>query len=121
MAPNSRVSNDITQKLWQFVSKWLRILNHHSDSFSGEQLLHKQERLQQLKAFMSKWCNLGILLVQRHLDPQKHQILVSSDGSACDKTAEQAMCSESAIDDLMHQVNLFMKKLVARTSGEDGK
>ena len=70
---------------------------------------------------MSKWCNLGILLVQHHLDPQKHQIHVSSNETTFDKTPEQVMCSESAIDDLMHQVNLFMKKLVARTSGEDGK
>lgn len=105
------------------MSKWLKILNHHSDSFSGEQLLDKQEKLQQLKTFMSKWCNQGILLVQHHLDPQEHQIYSSNDTKNVpfDKTAEQAMCNESAIDDLTYQINLFMKDLVVRTCGEDGK
>ena len=113
--------------LWKKLSQWQQIINLQSEQFSGEVLLERQEQLKDIKTIVSQWTELSLAVVRRHQEQgwkQKQHQQQEEEGKEEEKEREEDKQtdggSQQSMMTLMARIEVFMKHLATRTSGENG-
>ncbi len=131
----TQITQDKTfcNSLSQAVSNWLQLLNELSDIFSGEVLLERQEQLIELEKSMKKWSDISVSVVQHHVSPcSKNITKVTSSHDRLDKHDDLTnecddghghhvpVHSMEGVNIMVGELNIYVKDLAVRTSGENG-
>lgn len=96
------------------MAQWQAALNALSDQFSGEHLLERQEKLQELQSAVAEWSDLILCVMRRHPDSQEG-----------DEQPERAQTptidSRKIMLSVNNKIDSFMKNVTSRMCGENGK
>ena len=117
--------------LWKAILSWLQTLNELSEMFSGEVLLERQEHLQEIELSMKRWSEMALSVIQHHITPgpvetiaehsnESQEKLEGGVAVGGEKSQEKLVHSAEGLNSLVADVNMFIKDLSVRTSGENG-
>ena len=101
------------EKLWKVMVQWQAALNALSDQFSGELLLERQEKLQELQSAVAEWSDLILCVMRRHPDSQ--------DGDDPERARTPTSDSRTIMMSVNGKIDSFMKNITARMCGENGR
>lgn len=91
-------------------------MNHLSETFSGEILLDRQDKLHDSRECMSQWSEAGLSIVQRRIKPSFQVESIPDTVSLSDEMSAQ----RESITSLVSKIVSCMKDMSIRTSGENG-
>ena len=115
---------DETEEIWKNLSEWQQILNLQSEQFSGEVLLQRQEDLKSIRTVISQWTEVSLALVWRHhhanSKKQPQEEGKEEEGEKEENQPDESLNQQSVMSILDH-IDVFMKQLATRSSGENGK
>ena len=95
------------------MGQWQAALNALSDEFSGELLLKRQEKLQELQSAVAEWSDLILCVMRRHPDSQE--------GDDPERPQTPTSNSRKIMLSVNSKIDSFMKNVTARMCGENGR
>ena len=113
---DTSLDSNTVHQLWGALTDWLKALNHLSETFSGEILLDRQDKLQDSRECMSQWSEASLSIVQRRIKPSFQMESISDTVSS----SHEMNAKRESITSLVREIVSYMKDLSIRTSGENG-
>ena len=96
------------------MAQWQAALNALSDQFSGELLLERQEKLQELQSAVAEWSDLILCVMRRHPDSQEGD-------EQAERPRTPTIDSRKIMLSVNNKIDSFMKNVTSRMCGENGR